>query len=71
VEVVVQGYQVQTQTYQVEMVEMVEHPAAEVEVVVQVQIQEQVEMGVQVEEVRCGFILGNKIFIKIKLWQIF
>jgi hypothetical protein len=52
------------------MEEMAVHPAEEVEVVVPELQQEQVEMAEQVVEDKCGFILGNKIFIKIKLWQI-
>jgi hypothetical protein len=58
------------QTYLEEMVETEEFPVEAEVAVVREHQQEQVEMGVQVVEVRCGFILGNKIFIKIKLCQI-
>jgi hypothetical protein len=67
VEVVVEP---QPRVHQVEMVEMVECLAEVVVEEVMVLVPEQVEMVVQAVEVKCGFILGNKIFIKIKLWQI-
>jgi hypothetical protein len=42
----------------------------EVEEVLPVQVPELVVPEVMGVEAKCGFILGNKIFIKIKLWQI-
>jgi hypothetical protein len=60
----------QLQVHQVVMEVMEGHPVeVEVPEVTEPQ-QEQVEMEVREEEDKCGYILGNKIFIKIKLWQI-
>jgi hypothetical protein len=56
--------------YQAEMAVMVVPPEVEVVEVVQVQIQVQEEMVGQVVEDKCLFILGNKIFIKLKLCQL-
>jgi hypothetical protein len=67
VEVVVEP---QPRVRQVEMVEMGECLAEVVVVEVMVLVPEQVEMVVRAVEVKCGFILGNKIFIKIKLCQL-